>query len=327
MSCSKNDPFRLDETVYIRHDGADMPAYIHGNSEDKVFIVVLHGAGSFGLAFRYGTFVSELEKRYAVVYWDQRGQGMSQGHYSQADDIIEQMAHDVSALISVLKYNYGDDIKLFLMGHSWGGLLGTTALLMPGMQSQFTGWIAVDAALDIPLAEQSRIPLMYAIADEQIGLQSGISEWKKIENELSGLDASRDEDYNDILKLAKKTMGLLVKTGVVSPLAIAEKAYPGLVENNPVTWLISNFFNKPINAAIAKDYSLTERLNEIYLPSLLIWGKYDVSVPPVIAYNAMLKLGSSNKKLVIFEKSMHHPFDTEPDHFAEEVIRFIETNR
>ena len=112
-SCQKTSSFTLSETVYVRHQGADMPAYIHGNSEDKVFIIVLHGAGSFGLAFRDGAFTSELEKRYAVVYWDQRGQSMAQGRYSKPEDVVELMAEDVMALVAVLKHKYGEDIKLF----------------------------------------------------------------------------------------------------------------------------------------------------------------------------------------------------------------------
>ena len=56
-----------------------MPDYIQGNPESKTFILVLHGAGSFGLSFRDGAFPEVLEENYVVVYWDQRGHGMSQG--------------------------------------------------------------------------------------------------------------------------------------------------------------------------------------------------------------------------------------------------------
>ncbi len=98
--CSKTE-FRLDEVIHIRHQGADMPAYIHGNSESEIFIVVLHGAGSFGLSFRDGAFTEDLEENYVVVHWDQRGQGMSQGRYGQTDDLVNLMAEDVIALATL----------------------------------------------------------------------------------------------------------------------------------------------------------------------------------------------------------------------------------
>lgn len=75
-ACQPQDQAALHETIYIRNEGADMPAYIRGNPREKVFILVLHGAGSFGLAFREGIFPAELEKDYAVAYWDQRGQSV-----------------------------------------------------------------------------------------------------------------------------------------------------------------------------------------------------------------------------------------------------------
>jgi hypothetical protein len=52
-SCKKESiSGTLDETIYVRHKGADMPAYVHGNADDKVFLVAIHGAGSFGLSYR-----------------------------------------------------------------------------------------------------------------------------------------------------------------------------------------------------------------------------------------------------------------------------------
>jgi alpha-beta hydrolase superfamily lysophospholipase len=119
-SCSKEDPLVIDDTFYLRNQGADMPVYVNGNRESKTFVVVIHGAGSFGLSFRNGAFKEILEKEFAFVYWDQRGQGTSQGHYSKPENIVELMASDIVALVDVLKEKYGDDINLFLMGHSFG---------------------------------------------------------------------------------------------------------------------------------------------------------------------------------------------------------------
>src|SRR6056297_1168647 len=94
-SCQQEDGNRIDEVLHVRHKGADMPAYVHGNADKNVFLVVLHGAGSYGLAFRDGAFTESLEEEYVMVYWDQRGQGMSQGHYDPPGDLVGLMAEDV----------------------------------------------------------------------------------------------------------------------------------------------------------------------------------------------------------------------------------------
>jgi pimeloyl-ACP methyl ester carboxylesterase len=326
LSCQPSSPSPiLDEVFYVRHEGADMPAYVHGNAENKTFLLVLHGAGSFGLAFRDGAFTEELEKRYVVVYWDQRGQSMSQGSYGAPEDLIDLMAEDVLALVRVLKHKYGADIKLFLLGHSWGGALGTTVLLKEQQQSQFQGWISVDGAHDFPLAIQSRKKLILNIAEEQIATGQGIAAWQKIQEAVSNLDP--EEDYEAILGQARETMKLLVERGLVPTSGSSAKLYRALIDNNPIHWLVGDFFNPPVAVAQEQNYSLTGRLPEIQIPSLLLWGKYDVSVPPVLGFEALQRIGSPDKKLVVFEKSIHHPHDTEPEKFAAEVVDFVEKYR
>ncbi|MDT8432920.1 MAG: alpha/beta fold hydrolase [Bacteroidales bacterium] len=324
--CSKTES-RLDEVIHVRHRGADMPAYVHGNAEDKVFIVVLHGAGSFGLAFRDGAIKDVLEEAYVMVYWDQRGQGMSQGRYPKPDDLVSLMADDVIALAEVLRAKYGQDIQLFLMGHSWGGALGTTALLKEDRQNLFSGWIAVDGVHDFPLAAESRRGQMLSIAQEQIALGNYTDKWQELHDGVSELDSLSSDDYYPTLAFAAKTMKLLYETGVIEHSLSSEKVYRTIIDNNPVTWMTSNLLNQPVNDALAEDYSLSDRLTEITLPVLLIYGKYDVSVPPVMGRDAYERLGSAEKELMIFEHSIHHPHDTEPDRFTDEVVRFVEKYR
>jgi len=61
-----------------------MPAYLYGNFDSKTFIVLLHGGpGGNGLEYRSGKYAEMLEEQFAMVYWDQRGQGNSRGNYHQ----------------------------------------------------------------------------------------------------------------------------------------------------------------------------------------------------------------------------------------------------
>jgi len=77
------------------------------------------------------------------------------------------------------------------------------------------------------------------------------------------------------------------------------------------------------NKGLWENVSFTDQLSEITIPSLVIWGKYDLVVPLVNAHEAYDNLGSSDKELFIFEKSGHGPMFTEPDLFADKVIEFI----
>jgi pimeloyl-ACP methyl ester carboxylesterase len=326
-SCQKDFLWRIDETVYVRHEGADMPAYVHGSTQSDVFLVVLHGAGSFGLSFRDGGFTSALEEEYVVVYFDQRGQSMSQGHYAKPEDVVQAMADDVEALISVLKHKYGADKSYFLLGHSFGGAVGKLALLENDLQAEVKGWISVCGAHDFPQVAQARKDLLLATADEQVAAGKSLSEWKELKNQVVELDPMEKEDYSTILQQAVTAMDLLQRDEVVPAVGSSEKLKNALLTNNPITWQVSHFFNQPVNEALENDFSLTSRLSEIILPTLLLYGRYDMSVPPAIGQSAFNGLGSTAKRFVIFETSMHHPHDTEADLFTEEVVQFIEEHK
>lgn len=323
VSCSKEDPLVIDDTFFLRHQGADMPVYVHGNRESKTFVIVLHGAGSFGLSFRNGAFTEILEQEFAFVYWDQRGQGTSQGHYSKPENIIELMASDIVALVDVLKEKYGEDINLFLMGHSFGGMLGLEALLKQGLQDDILGWISISGAHNFELTRQTRSMLLYSVAIEQINIGNSVRQWEEILVELQGLDPVSDDGYNRILGLVPRATKLIEDDRVVS----SEKP-PGLVgntifQNNPITWQISNLFNQPVNYAVENNYSVSDLLPQLTIPSLWLYGKYDFSVPVFVGIDGYQKAGSLFKKIIIFSESMHHLHYTESDDFAEEVYSFI----
>ena len=65
-------------------------------------------------------------------------------------------------------------------------------------------------------------------------------------------------------------------------------------------------------------------LHKIKKPTLLIWGKYDFTVPPKLGVVALEKLGTKEKSLHIYEHSEYVPMDSDPDRFVKDVSAFIE---
>ena len=74
-SCEKENFYDGDH-FFVKNAGAEMPVYIKGNIESKVFILFVHGGpgGSASLA-SFIPVSKELEKDYAFAYWDQRASG------------------------------------------------------------------------------------------------------------------------------------------------------------------------------------------------------------------------------------------------------------
>src|SRR5262249_10860916 len=62
------------------------------------------------------------DHNYFVVFYDQRGSGLSKRHPKNSYS-IDQMIDDLTAVIQ--HYRTSANQKVFLFGHSWGGMLAT----------------------------------------------------------------------------------------------------------------------------------------------------------------------------------------------------------
>ncbi|UTW62766.1 alpha/beta fold hydrolase [bacterium SCSIO 12741] len=180
FSCSKDsDLSKVDETLYVRYEGADMPVYMRGNVNSNVIVLIVHGGpGGNGLEYRTGQYSVELEEKYGIAYWDQRGQGMSHGKYKSSDLTVQAMADDMLAVVRALKSKYGSQISIFALGHSWGGTLTARYMTTGNYQHELKGWIEVDGAHDIPQLNKDAVAMFISVAKEQIALGNNVENWQ-----------------------------------------------------------------------------------------------------------------------------------------------------
>ncbi len=329
-SCEKEDLSKLNDNFCVRRAGADIPAYVFGNGSEKVFLIWLHGGPGIGsLPDRTFSAFQELENNFAVVYFDQRGQGMSQGNYSKEKYSIWEMAKDVKALALILKQKYGQDSKLFLMGGSWGGALGTVALIDIPTQELFSGWIEVDGAHDSPARNQGTIDLIKSVGYEQINLGNSVSYWTDAIQRMNSYDITNNNDCYSLNSEAYNAITVLQHDNIINT---AEEANS---ETFKYMWLIDNPITTTINGSFSSYeimeinnypccFSVTDSLHLIDIPTLLIWGKYDFVVSPSLGQSVFERISTQNKKLVILEKSGHNTVAEQPSEFVNEILDFID---
>jgi len=83
-------------------------------------------------------------------------------------------------------------------------------------------------------------------------------------------------------------------------------------------------FRRHVNEALDADmgrHDLNPEIAKFRLPVLVITGRYDMNVAPVIAWRIHKAIAGS--RLAIFERSSHLPFLEEPDRFRQEVEDFL----
>ena len=105
-----------------------MPIWVRGNANAETFILFLHG-GPFDTAIENAVWehFAPLYEDYAVVFFDQRGGGYAHGN--QLVNLNEaQFVEDVEMVFDLIQDKYPQMKSTFLMGHSYGGYLGTCLL-------------------------------------------------------------------------------------------------------------------------------------------------------------------------------------------------------
>jgi pimeloyl-ACP methyl ester carboxylesterase len=265
-----------------------------------------------------------MEEKYAMVYLDQRGQGASQGNYNEADVTLQQFSDDIYALVKFLKQKYGQDISVFLMGHSWGGTTGTHALLNTDVQNEIKGWLEVDGAHDIPLLNKEAIKMFIEIGNQELTNGNNTERWQAIVDFANGVDTNNItiDEGGQINSFGFEAEGLIadIHEGeggtpshgfLTSPIA----SVAGLLSGN----LTASAILEETEAA-----AMTNEIGKITIPTIFLWGKYDFVVPPALAYTAFEKVNTTEKEVIIFEHSGHSPMDNEAELFASTVEQFVE---
>ena len=171
----------VSETFYVQNDGASMRVLVEGNTSGKVFIVFVHGGPGAG-SYIYDTdyIRNNIGNRYAMVYWDERNAGGSQGGSNGKDLSLAQMTDDLRKVLEVLRARYGQDCSLFLIGHSFGGLLTSSFLVSGDNQAMIKGWIFADGSHNYPLNDSLTWQMLVTNGEQQIALNKNKARWEEI---------------------------------------------------------------------------------------------------------------------------------------------------
>ncbi len=323
----------IKDHFFLEHKGANMPVVVEGNTASKTFVVVLHG-GPGGNAMIYNhaikDFSEPMEEDYAMVYWDQRLSGNSTGKFSEDLITTEQFVEDLERLLDLLHFRYGDDIRIFLMGHSWGGALGTVFITKGDNQNRIKGWINVDGVHNFEAYERMVRDRLLELAPEQIAQDNHADEWRDIQDFCEGLQNQQHINSSDGLQLNSyghvvgsymEDDGVLaepeVGVGAVLKFTFFSNHYPTLAAANNLM-VAGTLWN------LVKEDDYTPALENVQVPALYISGRYDCVVPLAMIEQAYEHHGGDDKELLIFERSGHSPMVNEPEAFVDGVKRFIE---
>lgn len=308
-------PGSLAEMRQVELNGRKQWITLRGYRNDLPILLFLAGGpgGSQTAAVRRN--LSELEKHFIVVNWDQPGSAKS--YYAVPPEGLtpDTYVQDGIALSNWLRETYHQD-KIWLMGESWGSALGIMmAYEKPELFHAFLG-----TGQMVDFLETEIIDYNLALTEAKNNGNENLVE-KLTKNGPPPYLTTRDVTWKsmDYLNYLGSIMGRNpeIHSGGDSVGDMLSEEYGMLDKLNYVRGLMVNFGRVYIQLY---DIDLRETCPKLEIPVYFLLGRHDINAPLSLAQDYFDRLVAPQKEIRWFEHSGHNPWLTESDLFVEAVL-------
>jgi len=261
---------------------------ILGNAPGTPLVVANGGPGFDHSYLHLSDAWDTIAKTRKVVLYDQRGVGRSSRIAPGQSCTLRDQIEDLDAL----RAHIGEE-RIDLLGHSWGGyLVMAYAARYP---QHIRRLLIVDSAApkwgDTVFLFKNVFP-------------------EGVEREDADEFASQLGDKAAAVRALREYFSMLFYSPEKRDAALAK-----MDEGSEVP---------EVNEAINKDlerFDLNPELPKYRFPTMVMTGRFDINVAPVVAYKIHKAIAGS--EFVVFDRSGHMPFYEEPEKFVQTVEGFL----
>lgn len=310
----------ISEKIYLDINGVRQGMFIQGKDVSNPVLLYLHGGmPDYFLTERYPTGLEDL---FTVVWWEQRGAGISYHADIPPETMTaEQFVSDTIELTYYLRQRFGKD-KIYLMGHSGGTFFGIQAAAQA--PELYHAYIGV-AQISNQLRSEAQA---YDYMLEQFKENGDTKMVERLDatpvSEANGIPNS----YYVIRDVAMHSLGVGTTRDMKS--VLGDIVLP--------SWQCREYtFGEKVNtwrgkfetgvSSLWKEVMVTdlnERVTKLDIPIYFLHGIYDYTVSYTEAKAYFDKVQAPVKGFYTFEGSAHSPFYEEPEKtqkiFVEDVL-------
>ena len=260
-------------------------------------LLCLHGGP--GMAHDYVSTLADLAERRTVIFYDQLGCGNSERPDDASLWTLERSVAEVEAVRQALGLD-----RFHLFGNSWGG------------------WLALQYTLDRKPDLASLV-----ISSSPPSVDRAVREMNELRGQLPN-DAQRvlaDHEARQFFDCPEYTAAIMA---FYKRHLCRLEPWPEIVERSMgpsfgagpylTMWGPSEF--GPVTGNL-KGWDITDRLDELRVPTLLTVGRHDEMWP---SHMADMQARIPGSELVIFENSSHMAFVEEREAYMETMTRFLD---
>ena len=287
---------------------------IRGQNKNNPVLLFLAGGpgGSQMAAVRHE--LSELEKHFVVVVWDQPGSGKS---YSAGNEnlTVNTYIEDGLALTEYLRNRFNHE-KIYLVGESWGSALAV--FLASKSPDYYRAVIGTGQMVDFLEIENLDYDKAIEIATEK-GDNDKINKLKENGRPpYYGSDVTwKSAEYLNYLSSYMNSNPKIQNSGYQTFRDIFSSEYSILDKINYLRGIVNTFnyvYPQLYDIDLRTDYS------KINVPIYFFLGRHDINAPISLVENYLNVLEAPHKEIIWFENSGHSPWINESDRFVRELI-------
>ena len=299
----------ISEKVFVNINGVKQGMFIKGKDVTNPVLFYLHGGmPDYFLTERYPT---GLEDDFTVVWWEQRGSGLSYSPDIPRETMtLEQMISDTLEVTNYLRHRFGRE-KIYLMGHSGGTFIGIQAAAQA--PELYYAYIGV-AQMSNQLKSEK---LAYDYMLKQFKENGNLKMVRKLEAAPVTMTNGTPDAYLAVRDEAMHSLGIgttrdmnSVITGIFLP-SLQIREYTLSEKVNLWHGKSSSGVSSLWDTMIATD--LSEQLPELHLPVYFFHGIYDYTCSYTEAKDYFEQLKAPVKGFYTFEHSAHSPLFEEPE--------------
>ncbi len=310
-------PGSISEKVHVTINGIAQGMIIRSRDATNPVLLFLHGGPGMPEYFLTDRYLTGLEEDFTVVWWDQRGAGISYNSAIPPETMtVPQLIADTVEVTNYLRRRFGQD-KIYLLGHSWGSFLGIqVAAAAPQLYHAYIGMGQVTWQL-----KSERLAYEYMLQEYRAkGNSAMVGKLEAAPVTMSGplpaaYMALRDDAMHRLGVGTTRDMNSVI-TGMF--LASLQCTAYTLSEKLNI-WRGKAFSRRMLwDTVIATD--LTSKITKLDLPVYFWVGAYDYTTSYREAKSYFEKLSAPRKGFYTFANSAHSPLFEEPEK-ARKILR------
>jgi pimeloyl-ACP methyl ester carboxylesterase len=323
-SAGRTIPGSLSERVFIEVGGIRQGMIIQSVDPSNPVLLFLHGGPGMVEFFMEEGYPTGLARHFTVVWWEQRGAGMSYAPDIPPESMtLSQMIADTLEVTDWLRDRFGQE-RILLLGHSWGAYLGIqVAAAAPDRYLAYVGMgqiahqlrsevMARDHLLQVYRA-QGDTAMVRRIEAAPVSIEDGTSPaWMRLRDE-----AMHRAGVGHMHRMRSVVSGIFLPMWRVRAYTLMEKIniWRGKIWSRPFFW-----------DHLLRD-DLTGRLTTLDVPVYFLMGRHDYTTNADLARAYFDRIEAPIKGFYLFDGSAHSPLFEEPERGRQILLQDVMQGR